>query len=236
MHQSRQPATQIAALVYEMLEQFRVESLIPRQWPGMRFNVDSLFTHWSQSFYYSGLTNTAIGILLYTLGQVSRAKLMAQAVLAETESVIEHTRLALATSIGTQLSGLRQSRHDQSLYGDYALDIASIIESMIEVESCELTADEQRDNRDKVVKGFTILLEIENHESVEFPIVNTGTSRVLVAASQVYQVFTTQFDKVIFPANLVRIELLQEYRISLISWLRNRKLILINWRVKSQPD
>ena len=212
LHQSRKPATQIAALVYEMLEQSRVESLIPTQWPGMRLNVDSLFTHWSQSFYYSGLTNTGVGILLYTLAQVCRARLMAQAVLAETESLIEHTRLALATSIGTQLSGLRQCRHNQSKYGDYVLEIASIIEAMIEVESRELTADEQRESHDKVVKGFTILLEVDSHESAVLPTANTGTSGVLVAASQVYKVFTTQFDKMIFPVNLVRTELLQEYR------------------------
>jgi cobaltochelatase CobT len=194
------------------LEQLRVESLLPQQWPGMKINIDDLFTHWSRTFYHSGLTDTAVGILLYTLAQVTRARLMAVAVLPETESLIEHTRAALAPVIGAELSGLRRYRQAQNRYGDYALQLAVIIEDMIAAEESVLPPDEQVANRDEAVKGFTILLDVASADGGGVTKADTKLSAGLVEAKQTYRVFTTQFDKVIFPANLVRAELLQEYR------------------------
>ena len=212
LHQSRKPDTQIAALVFEMLEQLRVESLQPEQWPGMKMNIDGLFTHWSRTFYHSGLTDTSVGILLYTLAQVTRARLMAAAVLPETESLIEHTRAALAPVIGVQLSGLRRHRLAQNRYGDYALELAVIIEGMIAAEESVLPSEEQAANRDEVTNGFTILLDVASADVGGGAKADSQLSAGLVEAKQIYKVFTTQFDKVIFPANLVRAELLQEYR------------------------
>ncbi|PKG55209.1 cobalt chelatase [Shewanella sp. GutDb-MelDb] len=212
LHQSLKPETQIAGLVFEMLEQARVESLLPPQWPGMALNIDQLFRHWSRTFHDSGLTDTTVGILLYTLAQMCRARLMAQAVSAETESLIEHTRAALSGAIGTPLSGLRRCQQDQQKYADYALEIAHIIETMIETEQRILAANEGATNTEKVLKGFAILLDVVSHEGegIATGIIDNNKGRSKVKS--VYHVFTTQFDKVVFPAKLVRAELLREYR------------------------
>ena len=45
------PAEPVQRLVFEMLEQLRVESLVPEHLPGMAHNLDSRFAGWSRDFH-----------------------------------------------------------------------------------------------------------------------------------------------------------------------------------------
>lgn len=58
LHEASQPQEEVARLVFEMLEQFRVESLCPTQWPGAQRNLTERFEHWRQAFEDSGLVET----------------------------------------------------------------------------------------------------------------------------------------------------------------------------------
>ena len=62
----------VERLVFELLEQLRVESLAPEEWPGARANLHARFVHWSQAFADSGLTESSLGILLFTVAAQQR--------------------------------------------------------------------------------------------------------------------------------------------------------------------
>ncbi|MGB0893531.1 MAG: cobaltochelatase CobT-related protein [Parashewanella sp.] len=223
-HLAVKPQSDIAALVFEMLEQFRVESITPDHFKGIRLNTDHLFIHWAKSFYYSGLTESSLGILLFTLAQMCRSRLFAQPVLAETEDLIEHTRVGLASAIGKQLAGMRRNRNDQTVFAVFALETAQTIEAMIEQECTADGTDNEVNELEKVVKGFSILLNQDIEETNNVSKAKTGNSRVFEQAEQKYRIFSTEFDRIITPADRIRPELLKEYRQQLDAEIIKRKI------------
>ena len=122
-HRSAMPQGPVARLVFELLEQQRVESLVPEAWIGVRQNLRHRFKTWSAAFVASGLTENTRGLLLYTLAQTSRTRLTGEPVVESTEDMIEGTRGHLVGAIGTRLAWLRRERHDQSAFAPHALAI-----------------------------------------------------------------------------------------------------------------
>ncbi|MEA3252236.1 MAG: hypothetical protein U9Q35_11915 [Pseudomonadota bacterium] len=124
LHRRLCPEDAIERLVFELLEQLRVETRVPGDMPGMVANLDQRFTNWSRHFYRSGLTEGTIGLLLYSVAQICWSRLQARPVLEETEDTIEGTRASLVGVLGTALAGIRRYRHDQAAFADHALAIA----------------------------------------------------------------------------------------------------------------
>ena len=71
------PEGTASRLVFEMLEQFRVESLVPATSAGVLRNLADRFRAWSQEFEASRW-RTATGLLLYTVAQVCRSWITAE--------------------------------------------------------------------------------------------------------------------------------------------------------------
>src|SRR5690554_4043509 len=114
LHRRYCPEDPVERLVFELLEQLRVETLVPHSMPGMADNLSHRFESWARDFYHSGLTEGSIGILLYTVAQMCWSRLQARPVLEETEDYIEGTRASLVGKLGASLVGLRRHRHDQA--------------------------------------------------------------------------------------------------------------------------
>ena len=64
--------------------------------PGVRHNLRHRFEAWSLGVPPRGLTDTARGLLLYTVAQICRARVTGEPVLEATEDLMEATRAALA--------------------------------------------------------------------------------------------------------------------------------------------
>ena len=64
LHERLRPAEPIARAVFEMLEQFRVESLADPALPGVAHNLRHRFAQWSTACHRAGLTETDRGLLL----------------------------------------------------------------------------------------------------------------------------------------------------------------------------
>ena len=218
VHQSLLPLDPIARLLFEMLEQFRAESLVANTMPGMAQNLGHAFTHWSDHFYQSGLTETRLGIILYTLAQICRSKLMLLPVSAMTEDLIEATRASLAPIIGTALANLRRQRHSQSGFSQYALQIATLMAVMLndEISAQQGLANNDDDDDDditqKTLRAFAIIIEFDGGEENTIAKVITGESKIFASSKQGYQVFSKDYDKEVQAKDLVRKALLQEYR------------------------
>lgn len=206
-HAKRVPDQPIERLIFEWLEQLRVESLAPESLPGVRHNLISRYQTWSDDFLGSGATETSLGILLFAFSQITWSRLMAHELPEPIQDLLEPTRAALAPGLGDAFAGIRRCRHDQARFAEYALQIARDIGERVqsEYEDSPETSSARRG-------AFTLSLDFELDESDDFAVAHTGDSAAFIASRGQYRVFTSQYDQEIAAASLVRKALLQEYR------------------------
>ena len=213
LHERLRPDEPVERLVFELLEQIRVEALVPPGMPGVAGNLRHRFEAWSRSFHHSGLTDSARGLLLYTLAQICRARVTNEPVLDETEDLMEATRAALSPLIGHALARLRRDRHDQAAYAVRALGIARTIAQMLHADGSEPLGERRAgDEADAERAAFSLLMDLDAQSSERFTSAVSGRSRVLEESADGYRVFTTAYDRELRAAALVRAELLREYR------------------------
>lgn len=213
LHQRLRPTEQLPRMLFEMLEQFRVEALAPHDMPGVVHNLRHRFEAWSMAFYDSGLTETSKGMLLYTVAQITRSRVTAQPVVEATEDIIEATRMSIVRRLGHGLAGLRRQRHDQASYAEHALSIAQLVAGMLADYDLEDEADDRDNKPEAKTLGFNLWMDFDGEEGdVQFTTASNGNSRTLAESGDSYRVFTTAFDTEIQAASLVRAEALREYR------------------------
>ncbi|HEY8710542.1 MAG TPA: cobalt chelatase [Burkholderiaceae bacterium] len=214
LHRSLCPKDPVERMVFELLEQIRAESLVPAGMPGVRHNLRHCFEAWSLAFHHANLTDGARGILLYTVAQMCRARVTGESVVEATEDLLEATRAALGPMIGVALAGLRRDRADQAAYAPHALSIARTVAKMLHSAGDE-AGDEARDDDDSDEDPWAAFSLLHDHgddldESVATAV--SGRSLVLEGAEDGYRIFTTAYDRQVDAINLVRKELLKEYR------------------------
>jgi cobaltochelatase CobT len=209
LHRSHCPPDPVERLIFELLEQLRVETLVPDAMPGMAGNLRQRFEAWSRAFHESGLTDSSLGILLYTVAQVCWSRLNALPVLEE--DLIETTRAGIAPVIGTPLAGLRRTRHEQDAYAVHALAIARIVGERVQAE-IEDSGSESEAVQDAAKRGFALLLDFDREDTDAFAAAASGASKAFAASELGYRVFTTRFDVEVNATGLVRKALLNDYR------------------------
>lgn len=215
LHASLCPADSVERLVFELLEQLRVETLAPARMPGLGANLHARFANWSHAFHRSGLTEGSVGILLYTVTQMCWSRLTARRVLEETEDYIESTRMSLVSALGPSLAVIRRERRDQRAYAVHALEIARVVGERVRAERAAAQDDDaETQDQDDAKRGFALLLDFDDGDDAGDGIAaaTTGASKVFEDAALAYRVHTTRFDTEIAAATLVRRALLAEYR------------------------
>ncbi|UUL75555.1 hypothetical protein NG819_15345 [Pseudarthrobacter sp. Fe7] len=130
LHGRLRPDAPAAGLVFDMLEQFRVEALADPAMPGVRSNLSARFRQWAGEFEGSALIETELGLLVFTVAQVCRARILAEPIPPDLEDRIEATRVRLGAGIGRHLAGLRRARFSQERFAPHALAIAGTVEDM----------------------------------------------------------------------------------------------------------
>ncbi len=210
VHRRLSPDEPVARLVFDLLEQFRVESLVPSSMPGIAHNLHRAFDAWSRTYRDSGLAETARGLLLFTVAQVCRARVTGQPILEEVEDMLEVTRGALSPLIGHDLVALRKHRHDQQPYAHHALAIARTIATMADWSDDRGTAGDDADDRDAA--AFSLVMDVDRMASEAYATAVSGRSRVLDDADDGYRVYTTAYDRTVDASRLVRGEVLAALR------------------------
>lgn len=214
LHRRQIPASPPARLVFELLEQLRVETHAPPWLPGMIGNLQQRFERWSGEFHRSGLAQTSQGLLLYTLAQISRAQLTATPVLAATEALIEHTRGALAPVIGADLVGLRRQRHDQSAYAVHARRIADHLGAALEQAAGDQGRDSEDNDDENRHSRFTLLLDFDREADDGIARLTLEDGRTL-DHDDTYRVFSAAYDDEKPITALVRAAQLKDFRAQL---------------------
>ena len=216
LHAELAPIDPVERLLFDWLEQFRVESLAPEALPGVAHNLRHRHETWSLAFRDEGHIESARGLLLYTLAQVARARVTAEPVVEATEDRIESTRFALAPRIGHALAGLRRTRREQRAYAAHAASIARVVAAMLrdagpgDVDG-EAADEAKRDDDMRSVFGL-LMEEEEGATSERFATAVSGRSVSLEEAAGRYRVFTTAFDREVDAATLARPDVLVQLR------------------------
>jgi cobaltochelatase CobT len=217
LHQRLHPAEPMERMLFEMLEQFRVEALAPADMPGMVHNLRHRFEAWSIAFYNSGLTETAKGMLLYTVAQITRSRVTAQPVVEATEDAIEATRMSIVRSLGHGLAGLRRQRFTTRLPTPNTrcplLNTGGRHAGRLRPGRRGGADDSDTEADDKPLTSTSGWISTAKGDEDGFTIASSGSSRSLAESGGVYRVFTDEFDTEVDAAiDLVRAALLQEYR------------------------
>lgn len=213
LHTRLLPADAAERLVFDLLEQFRCEAQADAAHAGVVHNLRHRFEAWSAAFHRSGLTDTARGLLLYAVAQITRARITAEPVIEATEGLIESTRFALAPALGVPLAGLRRERHDQAAFAVHALAIAHSVGEMLRASVEDDEGPGRPAERDaKPAPAFSLLLDPDAELEDGIASVETGDSRVLAGSPDGYRVYTRAFDREVAAATLLRAPVLAAHR------------------------
>lgn len=214
LHRRLQPEAPLERLLFEWLEQLRCETFIPPGMPGVARNLRERFEAWSRAMHVTGVADSHVGLLLYTVAQMSWSRLTGHPVIEDTEGLIEATRMAIAPRIGSALAGMRRTRADQAAYAVHARELAADIAGLIRAAGGEQAHEASRDEEDEkaVRNAFSLFLDFDEQEDDGITLAHSGDSRVLKASAQGYRVFTTRYDRELYAGTLVRRALLTEFR------------------------
>lgn len=156
LHLSLSPEGMIESLLFEVLEQIRVESICPEHLKGSRQNTELQFNAWIQQFIASGGVESSIGLLLISVFSTVWMKLNSKPMPQLVQDIMEATRAGIAQDIGPLLPQLKAHRHDQLHYAQTVLKLVDLVSGLI--------AEEYRHNpsiRTKRKNRDTTLLQIE---------------------------------------------------------------------------
>jgi len=213
LHRQLRPERPMARRVFDVLEQYRVESLVPAQWPGVRSNMSARFAAWSQAFVSARLHDSAQGLLLLTVAQISRARVTGEPVDGVLEDLLEATRFGLVPHIGHALAALRRSRFDQRAYAQHALAIAQVVADLADgaLQAADRAAKMAPEDSEEEDAWLQIWVDFETGEESGFASALEARHAQQDAAHS-YRAFSTRYDREVRASDLVRQAQLQELR------------------------
>ena len=205
LHRSLMPASDVSQMIFELLEQLRVEALVDTAHPGAKRNIEHRFESWCLQFHAANMTENNVGLMIYTVAQMVWTRLSGKPVIEVTEDLIEPHRMMLAPHIGTFLVGMRRNVHDQTVFADHALGVAQVVDEL--VGFLDENEQDSQDEDEAIKNNFGLLLESESESENEIPISNGRTThseyRELLAQLNGYKVWSRDNDRTITAEKLV---------------------------------
>ena len=213
LHRQHQPEDATERALFDLFEQLRVESLVSPEWPGARRNLRHRFEAWLLAFHHGGLTETAGGLLVFTVAQITRARLTGDPVLEETEDLMEATRAGIVPAIGHSLAAMRRLRDDQAAFATPALELSRWVAQQL-ADAAALAAEDGAQDKpfdNRIALGMRMEFEEGDVETDSGTQVQAGP-RELRDGAPTYRVFTSAYDREVSASALVRAAQLDEFR------------------------
>lgn len=224
LHQKLMPESSVGQVVFELLEQLRVESLVADNHPGARANLIHRYRTWCESFCASEMIENHVGLLVYTIAQIVWARLFGLPVSEATEGLIEPQRMMLAPHIGVFLVGMRKNCHDQKIFSDNALGIVGVIDELVTVMDEGDANKNTKSKADEAVASFNLILYPDADSDGDLAGAGSQSRgqayRQLVEQLKSYQVYSKANDRVIaaekliLPQQLIKLREKQDKRIA----------------------
>jgi len=217
LHRRLTPETGFSRLVFDVLEQLRCDSLFSEDQRGVRANLDAAFMAWCHQAHGDGIADSGLGVLLYTVIHMVRARLIGTIEDETAEALIEATRANLGPLIGHDLYHLQSLRFDQQAFAESAMRIAETLDEMIESDDAESFADDERvRERHAIVlppdwqdDGLEVDGDVGGVGGVVESVVDVGQSLDTIGD---YQIFTSEFDTEVTGDSLFRDDKRQRLR------------------------
>lgn len=183
------PEDELEVLVYEILEQFRVEALAPAAALGVRANLRERFVSWSQEFIAEGLLETDVGVLLFSALQVCRSRILAEPMEERFSDHTEATRFGLYDVLGPHLVDLRPSVVEQAAFALRAAALARLIAEL---------ADGRGSDGDRSGRASAVLAMVSPANAADdVPEGQRPAGDSIADRPSGYSVYTREFDRVI---------------------------------------
>ena len=206
-HLSNSPEGLVESLIFEVLEQIRVESICPAELQGSKQNVESQFIAWLQEFMANGGVEGSIGLLLLSVFSTVWVKLNQRPIPQLMQDVVEATRAGLAEGLGPYLVKLKENQFDQTSYAKTALEITRMISYLIDAEYQNVPSI--RTKQKNVVNNFLkiewtqpptlgSISEKQRHQSIQ------DTKKSLERSLEQYTIFNPQYDREIDAKKSIR--------------------------------
>ena len=201
---NRLPLTPFQRLIFEMLEQTRVESLaIEMGLPGVVNNLRHRFQVWAVALGQSALAETEQGLILLTLALIGRARVLAEPIPEALVDMIESTRFALSKVVAHDLRGLRLTRDTQALYGEHALNIARLVTLHFIADQVPSPAKHTAPVSSTRAR-FSLWIDFDGGEDQAAALSIPGLPLNREDGLDGYTIFTTAYDRTVQAADLVR--------------------------------
>ena len=201
LHARAMPEGEVEQLLFELLEQLRVENLAPPVMRGLRYNLSERFLEWAEEFVDSGLTETSMGILILTLAVVCWSRLGGHEIPDRLSDLLEGTRANIVPEIGHALAMLKTTMRDQKAFQTPALEIARWAGESIKAAASR-TGEPPRAFHSR--NGFHLRLHFTG-QAAEVPrLAETRESRAWQASGGRYRVFTRAYDREIDAVSALR--------------------------------
>lgn len=222
LHEGLAPVDEMARRLFDLLEQYRVESLTPQIMRGVQANLAHRHHAWCRAFVEAGLTETEQGLAVFAVAQIARARVTAQPMDEQTEDLVEATRIALAPHIGETMTRLRPARHDQAAYAQVARELAERVAALLRDGDANDARGPRNEAREQRRQQLGLWLQSRSVGDRPPPVAGFGASRILEPTGQGYRVFTTAYDQQAHADSLVRAEELQALREQLDRYVAER--------------
>ena len=126
VHVENAPEEPLERVIYDVLEQLRCQALAP-ELVGVRDNLEAASQAWCLNARSTGVSESGVGLLVYTLVHMARARLRLGMTDEAVDSVIETPRARLGRLVGHALKELPAKVDDQRAYGELAGEIARLM-------------------------------------------------------------------------------------------------------------
>lgn len=196
VYSRHRPEEGLADLLYELLEQFRVEALSPESTSGVRANLRHRFESWSSAYIGEGLLENDVGLLIFSVVHVCRSRVLAEPIDERVNDHTEATRFGIYDVMGRDLLALRPAIQDQSIYAQHAAVIARNVAALAE----ETSRDDE--GRPSPPSAILAMLEFNAFEQDNAATQSDGAGS-RVGPGQGYDVFTEAYDQTLDIAQIV---------------------------------
>ncbi len=215
LHKKLQPEDALARIIFDILEQLRAESLAADSLPGLRDNLNAAFDRWCSDSRQNGFAESDLGILLYTLIHMVRARLIRNIDDEDVAALIEVTRANIAPMIGSAFYQLPKTREQQADYAVHALEIAEILSDLV------AASQEAEENRAKPNLKQSVRLppnwDVDDAPEGVDSVAGSATISVVSETEELanagdYRVFSGEFDVQLTAESLYPDTRLRRYR------------------------
>jgi len=213
LHLKLRPEDPLQRVIFDMLEQLRCQSLAPPL-SGIRTNLAAVTDAWCRNARAGGVAESGVGLLVYTVTHMARARLGLGLTDEEVDSIIESPRARLSLLVGHALKQLSKTRQDQTAFAAAAREIATLI--------AEMAADTTSDTNTGKPARYRMLIppdwdEADNASTAGIVAggAPSGGDGLSLNAVGGYKVFTNDFDTVKTGSELYRTEVLRKARATL---------------------